>query len=70
MNFEANEIPIIWKTVDVKKITTRNYCYVDDKIVFSEKQFDGRMKENGEPCLLFNVKSNDFSDEINLKRYK
>ena len=43
---------------------------LDDKIVFSEKQFDGRMKENGEPCLLFNVKSNDFSDEINLKRYK
>ena len=56
MNFEANEIPIIWKTVDVKKITTRNYCYVDDKIVFSEKQFDGRMKENGEPSLFFNVK--------------
>ena len=56
MNFEAKRNSHYLKTVDVKKITTRNYCYVDDKIVFSEKQFDGRMKENGKSNLLFNVK--------------
>ena len=56
MNFEAKRNSHYLKTADIEKVTSRNYCYVDDKIVFSGKQFDGRMKENGEPNLLFNVK--------------